>query len=264
MPDIETVQEENHQDKNVTPVNVNENISLQETIAPTEPREQLTTYNLPPTTQEMEVHKHPHHVTHKKKWGEYLLEFLMIFLAVTAGFFAESYHEYLSEREKEKDYMESLIKDLQRDTVFLNTGFPRKEERIKAIDSVFLFFESNKDPHEIPGYVAAQIKRSGWDRQYDRSTGTINQLKNAGGFRLIQNKDVADSIAAYDLLWERADFWKQGYISLQQTNYSFQEKLLNAYDLLPVYRNSTISLGSSSLGSSVRQAFFCENKYNLS
>ena len=30
----------------------------------------------------MEVHKHPHHVSHKKKWGEYILELLMIFLAV--------------------------------------------------------------------------------------------------------------------------------------------------------------------------------------
>ncbi len=30
----------------------------------------------------MEVHKHPHHVMHKKKWGEYLLEFFMLFLAV--------------------------------------------------------------------------------------------------------------------------------------------------------------------------------------
>jgi len=33
-------------------------------------------------TETMEVHKHPHHVTHKKKWGEYLLEFFMLFLAV--------------------------------------------------------------------------------------------------------------------------------------------------------------------------------------
>ncbi|HET9429672.1 MAG TPA: hypothetical protein VFO70_00790, partial [Chitinophagaceae bacterium] len=33
-------------------------------------------------TTNMEVHKHPHHVTQKKKWGEYVLEFLMIFLAV--------------------------------------------------------------------------------------------------------------------------------------------------------------------------------------
>ena len=29
-------------------------------------------------TENMEVHKHPHHVTHKKKWAEYLLEFFML------------------------------------------------------------------------------------------------------------------------------------------------------------------------------------------
>jgi len=38
----------------------------------------------------MEVHKHPHNVTHKKKWGEYFLEFLMLFLAVFLGFVAEN------------------------------------------------------------------------------------------------------------------------------------------------------------------------------
>ena len=27
--------------------------------------------NEKPATENMEVHKHPHHVTHKKKWGEY-------------------------------------------------------------------------------------------------------------------------------------------------------------------------------------------------
>ena len=45
--------------------------------------EENSTVEQPPTTnhklqtEEMEVHKHPHHVTHKKKLGEYLLEFLM-------------------------------------------------------------------------------------------------------------------------------------------------------------------------------------------
>ena len=33
--------------------------------------EALTDNNQPTTN--MEVHKHPHHVTHKKKWGECLL-----------------------------------------------------------------------------------------------------------------------------------------------------------------------------------------------
>ena len=31
-----------------------------------------------PQTETMEVHKHPHHITHKKKWTEYVLESLMV------------------------------------------------------------------------------------------------------------------------------------------------------------------------------------------
>ncbi len=34
---------------------------------------ELPTTNYQPQTENMEVHKHPHHVTHKKKWGEYFL-----------------------------------------------------------------------------------------------------------------------------------------------------------------------------------------------
>ncbi len=41
-------------------------------------------------TGNMEVHKHPHHVMHKKNMGEYFLEFIMLFLAVFLGFLAEN------------------------------------------------------------------------------------------------------------------------------------------------------------------------------
>jgi hypothetical protein len=48
----------------------------------------------------MEVHHHPD-IHHKpKKWKEYFLEFLMIFLAVTLGFIAENLREHLTERAK--------------------------------------------------------------------------------------------------------------------------------------------------------------------
>ena len=44
-------------------------------------------------TENMEVHKHPHHVTHKKKLGEYLLEFLMIFFCSNHGVYCREYPE---------------------------------------------------------------------------------------------------------------------------------------------------------------------------
>jgi len=67
----------------------------------------------------MEVH-HPHHPTHKKKWSEYIIEFVMLFTAVTLGFFAENVRENLTNREKEKAIVESLKEDLIKDTVQLN------------------------------------------------------------------------------------------------------------------------------------------------
>src|ERR1035437_1981901 len=68
----------------------------------------------------MEVHKHPHHITHKKKWGEYFLEFLMIFLAVTLGFFAENLREYFKDKTEIKSDMQSMIADLQSDVSMYN------------------------------------------------------------------------------------------------------------------------------------------------
>ena len=62
----------------------------------------------------MEVH-HPHHPTHKKKWSEYITEFIMLFAAVTLGFFAENQREHYIEGQREIQYMESLIEDLAKD-----------------------------------------------------------------------------------------------------------------------------------------------------
>ncbi len=49
------------------------------------PSEQLQTTNPKPQTETMEVHHHGH-VHEKKKWKEYLSQFLMLFLAVFCGF----------------------------------------------------------------------------------------------------------------------------------------------------------------------------------
>jgi hypothetical protein len=48
----------------------------------------------------MEVHHHLH--VEKKNFKEYFLEFLMIFLAVTLGFFAENIREGISNHNKER------------------------------------------------------------------------------------------------------------------------------------------------------------------
>ena len=184
----------------------------------------------------MEVHAHTQ--TERKKWTHYLWEFLMLFLAVFCGFLAENFREHQVEKARERQYMQSMIQDLQSDTSSLNIGFPLKDQRINAIDSIFLFFEKNPlDEKTIPYNIYRLMQRSTWDRINQRNSGTIDQLKNAGGMRLIRNKIVADSIAKYDCAWQIAEYWREGYETHQQKLNDLTDRIYNAGDLVSTYRN---------------------------
>src|ERR1043165_5081487 len=92
-------------------------------------------------TENMEVHKHPHHVTHKKKFGEYLLEFFMLFLAVFLGFVAENIRENRVEKNRELEFIKSLAADLDDDvhnldsmTEFEHTGVLQLDTLTNLLD----------------------------------------------------------------------------------------------------------------------------------
>jgi hypothetical protein len=80
----------------------------------------------------MEVH-HPHHPTHKKKWSEYILEFLLLFTAVTLGFFAENIREHQVEIQKTEKSLNTLYLNIQKDSVLFSTVLPKR----KKVDSLF-------------------------------------------------------------------------------------------------------------------------------
>ena len=185
----------------------------------------------------MEVHAHTH--TPRKKWTHYFWEFLMLFLAVFCGFLAENQREHMIEHRREKQFMQLLVRDLKKDTAFLNAAFPKKEARIKAIDSVFTFFENKPLPNEIPGYVVVQMKRTTFDQLIDRNKSTIDQMKSSGNLRLIRKQNIADSLAEYDLLWERASLWRDMYSKRQDENIAYQNKIVSGSDLLRFHSKTT-------------------------
>ena len=76
----------------------------------------------------MEVHHHSHK---PKNWKEYISEFLMLFFAVFAGFLAESYLEYRTDRHKEHDYLVSMISDLKIDTADISRKQVNMQEVVK-------------------------------------------------------------------------------------------------------------------------------------
>src|SRR5215471_1325191 len=80
----------------------------------------------------MEIH---HPKVEKKNFKEYLLEGLMIFIAVTVGFFAESLRENLSEREKLHGYMEEMVENLKADTLRFHHALSYNESASPLLDS---------------------------------------------------------------------------------------------------------------------------------
>ena len=59
----------------------------------------------------MEVHHQSH--TARKKWTHYFWEFLMLFLAVTLGFFVENQREHFVKHRRERQYVRSFLGDLK-------------------------------------------------------------------------------------------------------------------------------------------------------
>ena len=143
----------------------------------------------------MEVHAHTH--TSRKKWTHYFWEFLMLFLAVTLGFFVENQREHYIEHQREKQYIRTLIEDLRSDTAQLATSITERMQKENMIDSLVFFLnspEASKQGSSIY-YWGYSVLRPSRFIQNDR---TIQQLKNGGGMRLIRNKAVSNSIVDYD------------------------------------------------------------------
>ena len=143
----------------------------------------------------MEVHAHSH--TERKKWTHYFWEFLMLFLAVFCGFLAEYQLEHIIERDREKQFIATLVEDLKSDTAQLTETILYKRSREKMCDSLIIYLaktDYKKYGNDIY-YYARNLTRPQYFFPNDR---TLQQLKNSGALRLIRKLSVSDSIMFYD------------------------------------------------------------------
>ena len=146
----------------------------------------------------MEVHAHTH--TERKKWTHYLWEFFMLFLAVFCGFLAENQREHIVEHRREKTYMSSFVEDLKLDTIQLNNLIEIRKKRVRVLDTLFMLLETDEYIHQ--GNMLYRLYTTPyWDiYSFYPNDRTMQQLKNAGGLRLIRNQEVSNKIMTYDVL----------------------------------------------------------------
>ena len=149
--------------------------------------------------KDMEVHHHPQLHHKKKRFKEYFFEFLMVFLAVIAGFFAENIREHYVEGHREKEYIQSIAEDLKQDVYTLDSIIAVRKKKDIMLDSL-MYLLNYPDPSQHGNeiyYYARWAPRTYRFYSHDR---TILQLKNSGNWRLIQKKEVSTAIQQYDEL----------------------------------------------------------------
>jgi len=196
----------------------------------------------------MEVHHHPQ--VEKKNFKQYFLEFIMIFLAVTLGFIAENVREHINERAQGKQYIQSLVEDLESDTARMNDIIQFDEAKIIALNSMYQCYDTVTNNIKATSCIGVLIKYSKVNRPFLLNDRTITQLANAGGYRLLKKED-ADSILAYQRMYRNDyDFEKTVYQEAQDNVRNTLNELANFKVVSPLENVSSLSgadSGSSSL-----------------
>ena len=144
----------------------------------------------------MEVH---HPKVENKNFKQYFLEFIMIFLAVTLGFFAESVRENISNNEHAKLLTEQLVKDLKTDTTRLASTIAFESSQRKTIDTLFALLQQ---PVATANTKAIQqlIVNSYAIKIFNPSTGAISAIEKELNIKQFSASELPTLIAQYSNL----------------------------------------------------------------
>ena len=137
----------------------------------------------------------------KSSWQKYVTEFLMLFAAITLGFFAENQREKWGENERGVQYAQRLVEDLDLDSIRMEevkVNYAIKEQQINTLiplmqaglaekpflDSLFAYFT-------LPGSGSLVTGIS-----FVENMATRDELKS-GNMRLIRSDSIVRHLSVY-------------------------------------------------------------------
>lgn len=131
---------------------------------------------------------------------KYLLEGLMIFVAVVLGFISENVREHIVAKKKTGEFALSMIEDLKSDTTNLSqiiNYYSMADEYIDSLNRLLL----TKELKEIPtGKLYFYGLWGGADKSYISNDASFQQMKNSGLLQTIGKKSLLMKILEYDRL----------------------------------------------------------------
>ena len=142
----------------------------------------------------MEVHHHSHK---PKNWKEYITEFIMLFAAVTLGFFAENVRESLSNREKERAIIESLKEDLTKDTAQLNYLINEYPTKISNWNDSLHYLVEHKAINGNEGVIMQALNNCTIWEYYSPGEIALSLTQSTESMNLIESKKLKKNLLDY-------------------------------------------------------------------
>ena len=146
----------------------------------------------------MEVH-HAHHQNHKKKISEYLLEFFMLFFAVTLGFFAENYREHSIIEHRMQENYAAIIVDLEQDNLKIDSIFTEAKNGINLITLSHVLYK-----YKTGGFTEKELMDSIYNIKTIPSYTTLfvnnttfKNMQSSGLLSYVTDKDIKTGLSYY-------------------------------------------------------------------
>ncbi len=140
---------------------------------------------------------------HSKKWNHYLFDFIMLFLAIIAGFFVDNKREEYMERLKANQFSKQLLTDLRLDSLL----FEKRNKDIQSLQPGFdkLLGMLTQDATVENKEVLETLLPLAYVFDFPVTTTTYNQMKSSGALRYIENQELTAHLQDYyDVLLPRS------------------------------------------------------------
>jgi hypothetical protein len=146
----------------------------------------------------MEVHHHSHK---PKNWKEYITEFIMLFAAVTLGFFAENIREHSIITHRIEQNKVAILKDLENDATTIDSLLVNEQLIINSFDRVInlLYLQKNKDINQsqlidsikaFPQIIAATFTLY-------VNNSSFKNMQSSGLLSYVEEEELKNSLSYY-------------------------------------------------------------------
>jgi hypothetical protein len=208
----------------------------------------------------METHAHHLHKAPGKNFWHYFFEFFMLFLAVFCGFLAENFREHQVEKSRARQYVQSFCEDLKNDTARINLLLTYDNEKIAALMTMYNCYDTVSKDLEATACLGELVKHSRSNRGFVLTQRTIQQLSNAGGYRLLAKQD-ADSINSYENAYRAyLDFQSTVFQSSQDNVRNTLNRIANFKVIAPMQLTTANLVGDTMEGKLQGPLFFVKDK----